>query len=142
MPIGHGRRLAMLQKKILVPVGQSGTDLKGVHYALALAERLQAQVIILQGAGDGQDPDPMALWLGEALPDLINSAREAGLSVTHLVASRPLKDEIVVLAKEEGIDLLIFGTDDVICHGLPLQIKPLVPSQIIQVSEKDHIRYL
>ncbi len=38
----------MLQKKILVPVGSSGKDLKSVHYALALAERLRAQVYILQ----------------------------------------------------------------------------------------------
>ena len=132
----------MLQKKILVLVGHSGKDLKGVHYALSLAERLQAQVFILQKAGEHGDQNPLALWMGEALPDVINSAREAGLSISHLIANRPLKDEIVELALEEGIDLVILGDGDDACHGLPLQIKPLVPSQIIQVSEKDQVRYL
>ena len=121
----------MLQKKILVLVGQSRKDLKGVHYALALAERLQAQVFVLQQAGTSGDRNPAALWLDEALPDLINHAREAGLSVSHLI-----------LACEEGIDLVIIGVDDEACYWLPHQIKPLVPSQIIQVSEKNQVRYM
>jgi len=131
----------MLQKKILVLVGQSGNDLKGVRYALSLAERLQAQVFILQQAASGKH-HPLALWLGEALPDLINSARDAGLSVSHLIANRPLKEEIVFLAREEAIDLVIIGGENGICHGISHQIKPLVPSQIIQVSEKDQVHYL
>ena len=132
----------MVRKKILVLVGLTGKDLKSVRYALALAERLQAKVFILQQTGNAADPNPLALWLGEVLPELINSAREAGLNVSHLIANRPLKDEIVALAREEGIDLVIIGDDDGRCGGLSHQIKPLVPSQIIQVSEKDQVRYL
>ena len=46
------------------------------------------------------------------------------------------------LVKSEGIDLLVFGTDDGAEEQLLRQLKPLVPSQIIQVREKDHISYL
>ena len=126
----------------MVPIGASGKDLKSVHYALALAERLQAHVYILQLAALGDNPDPFTVWLDEALLDLINSARQAGLTVSHHIAHRELKEEIVGLVKDESIDVLVFGKDNGACELLMLQIKDLVPSQIIQVREKDHISYL
>ena len=132
----------MLQKKILVPVGSSGKDLNSVHYALALAERLRAQVYILQHDAVDASPNSIATWLDEALLDLINSARQAGLTVSHHIAHRELKEEIVGLVKDENIDVLVFGADNGACEHLMLQIKDLVPSQIIQVREKDHINYL
>ncbi len=133
----------MMQKKILVPVGSSGKDLNSVHYALALAERLRAQVYILQHDAVDASPNSIATWLDEALLDLINSARQAGLTVSHHIAHRELKEEIVGLVKDESIDVLVFGADNgACCEHLMLQIKDLVPSQIIQVREKDHINYL
>jgi nucleotide-binding universal stress UspA family protein len=132
----------MLQKKILVPVGSSGKDLSSVHYALALAERLRAQVFILRHDVVDASPNSIATWLDEALLDLINSARQAGLTVSHHIAHRELKEEIVGLVKEESIDVLVFGVDNGACEHLMLQIKDLVASQIIQVREKDHISYL
>ena len=132
----------MLQKKILVPVGSSGKDLSSVHYALALAERLRAQVYILRHDAVDASPNSIATWLDEALLDLINSARQAGLTVSHHIAHRELKEEIVGLVKEQSIDVLVFGGDNGACELLMLQIKDLVPSQIIQVREKDHISYL
>jgi nucleotide-binding universal stress UspA family protein len=132
----------MLQKKILVPVGSSGKDLSSVHYALALAERLQAQVYILRHDAVDVSPNSIASWLDEALLDLINSARQAGLTVSHHIAHRELKEEIVGLVRDETIDVLVFGSDKGACEHLMLQIKDLVPSQIIQVREKDHISYL
>ncbi|MEN8691747.1 MAG: universal stress protein [Desulfobacterales bacterium] len=132
----------MMQKKILVPVGSSGKDLNSVHYALALAERLRAQVYILQHDAVDASPNSIATWLDEALLDLINSARQAGLTVSHHIAHRELKEEIVGMVKDESIDVLVFGADNGVCEHLMLQIKDLVPSQIIQVREKDHINYL
>jgi hypothetical protein len=137
-----GRSGMMSQKKILVPLGSGGKDLKGVHYALSLAERVAARVYILQQDAVAGAVDPVAGWLDEALSDLINSARQAGLTVSHLIAHRELREEIVGLTKEEGIDLLVFGSDDGVCDRLMLQVKPLVSSQIIQVKEKNHINYL
>jgi len=132
----------MLQKKILVPVGSSEKDLSSVHYALALAERLRAQVFILRHDAVDASPNSIATWLDEALLDLINSARQAGLTVSHHIAHRELKEEIVGLVKDENIDVLVFGVDNGACEHLMLQIKDLVPSQIIHVREKDRINYL
>jgi nucleotide-binding universal stress UspA family protein len=132
----------MLQKKILVPLGLSGKDLKSVHYALALAERIEAQVYILQ-QDDGVDSEnPMTVYMGEALSDLINSARQAGLNVSHHIAHKELKEEIIGLVRTEGIDLLVFGAEDGVNKRLLLQVKPLVSSQIIQVKGKNHISYI
>jgi predicted TIM-barrel enzyme len=116
--------------------------LNSVHYALALAERLRAQVYILQHDAVDASPNSIATWLDEALLDLINSARQAGLTVSHHIAHRELKEEIVGMVKDESIDVLVFGADNGVCEHLMLQIKDLVPSQIIQVREKDHINYL
>jgi nucleotide-binding universal stress UspA family protein len=132
----------MQRKKILVPLGMTGTDLKSVHYALALAERIEAQVYILQsGDGDAVGADQsMTLYMGEALLDLINSARQAGLKVSHHVTHKTLKEEIVGLVRDEHIDLLVFGEEEEkLNNRLLLQVKPLVSSQIIQVRGKKHI---
>ena len=132
----------MLKKKILVPLAMAGTDLKSVHYALALAERIKAQVYILQSddidSAAGTDQS-LTLYMGEALSDLINSARQAGLTVSHHIAHKALKEEIVGLVNDEHIDLLVFGEEESLNKRLLLQVKPLVSSQIIQVRGKKHL---
>ena len=77
----------MTQMKILVPCGPGGGDLKSVHHALALAERLQAHVLILQWREPPEDREPQSEWLGEALSDVIANARLAGLSLSHLTVT-------------------------------------------------------
>jgi nucleotide-binding universal stress UspA family protein len=133
----------MLKKKILVPLAMAGTDLKSVHYALALAERIKAQVYILQSddidSAGGTDQS-LTLYMGEALSDLINSARQAGLTVSHHIAHKALKEEIVGLVNDEHIDLLVFGEEETLNNRLLLQVKPLVSSQIIQVRGKKHLQ--
>jgi hypothetical protein len=131
----------MSPKKILVPLALSARDLKSVHYAMSLAERLCANVYILQQVADSAS-GTLSVWMGEALLDLINSARQAGLMVSHHITRRLFEEEIVGLVQSEGIDVLVFGDDDGAGERLLLQIKPLIPSQIIQVKEKDHISYL
>jgi len=126
----------MLQKKILVPLRTSEKSLKSVHHAMALAKRLGAQVYILQQAISTEPSDPLGMTLEETLLELINSAREAGLTLSQHVATRDLKEEIVCMAREEGIDLLVFEADDEIGRRLMSQVKPLVACQIIQVKEK------
>jgi hypothetical protein len=132
----------MQQKKILVPIRACGGDLKSVHYALALAERVQAQIYILQESAALCSENPLSTWVGEALCDLINSARLAGLLVSHYIAHKELKEEIIGLVKDEGIDLLVFSKDDDMSDRLLMQIKALVPSQIIRVSEKNCVDYI
>lgn len=132
----------MQQKKILVPLGSAGKDLKSVHYALALAERIEAQVYILQQDDGAASRNPMTVYMGEALTDLINSARQAGINVSHHIAHKELKEEIIGLVRAENIDLLVFGTEDGVNKRLLLQVKPLVSSHIIQVKGKHHISYI
>jgi hypothetical protein len=129
------------EKKILVPLMPSAKGLKGVHYAMSLAERLCAHVYILQQVA-GTASNTLSIWMDEALLDLINSARKAGLVVSHHIIRGQLEEEIVGLVRSEGIDFLVFGDDDGSGEHLVLQIKPLIASQIIQVKGKDHISYL
>ena len=84
----------------------------------------------------------MNLGSDEALMDLINSARQAGLVVSHHISRRLLEEELVGLVRKEGIDVLVFSDDDGDGNRLVSQIKPLIPSQIIQVKGKDRVSYL
>jgi Universal stress protein family len=128
----------MQQKRILVPVGSSLKDLKGVYYALSLAERLATQIFILQQSENEGEGESHSVWLNEALMDLINSARTAGLSIAHHVAAGDVIGEIVSLVKSESINLLVLGVDDREYENFTLQLKPHIACQIVQVKEKDH----
>jgi len=132
----------MMQKKILVPLGSSGTDFKSVHYALALAERMNARVYVLQLAEPDNTDKPNSPWLSEVLRDLINTARQAGLTVSHLMVREAPKNEIIEFVRTQGIDLLVFSADDRQCERLMSEIRAMISSQIIQVKEKDHVDYL
>ena len=129
----------MSQKKILIPLGVSEKGLKSVHHGIALAKRLNARVYILQQISPHHSTDPLEVYLKEALLDLINNARQEGLTLSHHIAGRNMKDEILNMVKEEGINLLVFEADDDIAKHLLFQIKPLIASQIIQVSEKGYV---
>lgn len=129
----------MFQRKILVPLGSSGKDLKSVHHALALAERIEAQVYILQQDDALGCENTMTFYMGEALSDLINSARQAGLRISHHIGHKEFKDEIIDLVRAEGIDLIVFRVAERVDKRLLVQIKPLVSSQIIEVKSKDRI---
>ncbi len=132
----------MVQQKILVPVGLSDTDLNSVYYALALAARIKAQVYILRYDAEGPSANSKAMWIETVLLDLINNARQAGLTVSDHMTRQELKKEVVGLIRDESIDVLVFGAGNGTCKRLMLQIKDTFPGQIIQVKEKDHISYL
>lgn len=132
----------MVRQKILVPVWSSDTDLNCVYYALALASRIRAQVYILRHDAEGLSAGSTATWFEKALLDLINSARQAGLTVSDLITHRELIKEVVDLVRAESMDVLVFGAGNGACKRLIHQIKDTFAGQIIQVKEKDHISYL
>jgi hypothetical protein len=134
-----GRQSTMYQKKILVPIGPTACNLRSVHYALALAARLGAQIYLLQQAATANAENQQTFWFHETLQDLINNARQNEITLSHYMVNTNFKDEIVDLARSEHIDLLVFSADQAVSEELLLQIKPLVPSQIIQVREKNDI---
>ncbi|TFG36841.1 MAG: universal stress protein [Candidatus Aminicenantes bacterium] len=127
----------MTPKKILVPCGPGGGDLKSVHHALALAERLQAHVLILQWWDPPDGRAPQSEWLGEALTDVIANARLAGLSLSHLTVTGSPHDEIVNIVEEESIDLLVLSADQWQLEAALLQRHPRLLGSIIRVKEKE-----
>ena len=129
----------MHRKKILVPIGPHATNLKSVHYALALADRLDAQIYILQQASAVNADTQQSLWFNETLQDLFNDARQNEIALSHYLVNSNFKDEIVDLVKTEHIDVLVFSADAEVSESLLLHVKSQVPSQIIQVRDKDDI---
>jgi nucleotide-binding universal stress UspA family protein len=126
----------MTTKKILVPCGPEG-NLKSVHHALALAERLQAHVVILEWKGSADDRDPASTWFGDALNDVITNARMAGLSLSHLRATGAPQDEIVTIVDDEEIDLLVLGADQSQLEAAVLRDHPRLLGAVIRVKEKE-----
>jgi len=118
----------------MVPLGPEIHDLKSVHYALAAAERLQAAIIILRLADSHTVRAP---WIEEAMTDLVASARLAGLRLTIVEAEGKAEREVVELAEDERIDLLVFGEDQKQLEQQVLQLAPRLGHLIIQVREKD-----
>jgi K+-sensing histidine kinase KdpD len=131
---------AVKQERILVPLGPHNKDLKGVHHALALAERMQASVyvLLLESLADGEDLMP---W-EEAILELINNAREAGLAVSYHIAKGSFEEEVLAFILEEDIHLIVFGGDEAYMAPSLLRIKSRAPVQIIQVKKKDNVNYL
>ena len=130
-------------QKIMVALSAERMDLKGVHYALAAAGRMQAEVFVLkvnrpqesalQAAGD---------WKERAMLDLINSARQSGLTVSYLTATGPFKEEVLRLVQDEGIDLVVLAEEDRQLKSALLQFRSGISSQVIQVKGKNDINYL
>ena len=123
-----------MQKKIMVPLGPEIRDLKSVHYALAAAERLQAAVFILRFA-NGHELRPT--WLEETLTDLVASARLAGLQMTVVEGNGAPEREVINVADQERINLLVFSEDHRRLERRVLALAPRLGHMIIQVKEKD-----
>jgi hypothetical protein len=140
---GGGQRstlqyVAMENEKILVPLGVHARNLGCVHYALSLAVRIKARIYVIRQ----RDPDESELYgsdfLDQALYEMIDNARQNGISLTLNLADGNLVDDIVALVNAEHIGLLIFGADDEISETVMPRVKTLVSSQIIEVKEKEY----
>ena len=128
------------QKRILVPVGPQSKDLKGVYHAFALAERMKAKVLVLQ-IKNQNDENEADTWKEELLLDLVNTATQEGLCVSHHIANGSLEKEISDFLREESIEVVVLGEEDQMARTL-LRIRTKIPVQIIQVKEKDNVNYL
>jgi len=126
------------KSRILIPVGPSGKGLKSVHYAMALAERLEAEIFIVHLSNGSDAGESAARRFGEDFGDIINSARLAGLKISEHLAENDDAEELVEVIREEGIDVVVFSADDTQCAQILNRIKSRISLQIIQVSEKEH----
>jgi K+-sensing histidine kinase KdpD len=128
------------QRRILVPLGPQSKDLKGVYHALALAERMEAKILILQ-IENQKDENGSNIWKERVLLDLVNTASQEGLAVSHHIAYGTMEKEILEFIKNESIELVVLGEEDQMAQSL-IRIRTKVPFQIIQVKEKDNVDYL
>jgi K+-sensing histidine kinase KdpD len=128
------------QKRILVPLGPQGNDLKGIYHALALAERMKAKILILQ-IEDLEEINGSSRLKEKVLLDLVNTASQEGLTVSHHIAYGALGKEVLDFIRKESIELVVLGEDDQMAQAL-VRIRTRVPIQIIQVKEKNNVNYL
>jgi hypothetical protein len=125
------------QRNILVPFNISCNDLNGVYHALALAERMQAKVIVLAiDLNENRADSHIGSWVQEALRDLVQSACQQGLPVSFHIAQDGFEKEISGLIAEENIDLLVFGAGDKRMADAMQGLRPRIGAQLIQVKEK------
>jgi nucleotide-binding universal stress UspA family protein len=134
---GEGRAEVPSKINILVPLNTSSRDLNGVYHALALAERMDARVIILTIDLNGNSADPQIEgWVQDALQDLLQTASRQGLPVSCHIAQDQIEKEIPGLIAEENIALLVFGAGDRRMADALQGLRPKISAQLIQVREK------
>jgi nucleotide-binding universal stress UspA family protein len=124
------------EKKILVLLHPESRQLSALHHALALAQRIKAQVIVLR-IEPVEQKTPLAGWVDEAVLELLNRAREAGMNVSCNTLGDPSRAALVGFVQEQGIDVIVVGENGRRWVKDLLQMKSGMPSQIIRVSEKD-----
>ena len=129
-------------KKILVPFGPGNRDLNAVHYALALAKRIKAQVLVLELSPESGAKDGEFIRVEEAMLDLESGARREGLYVSHHVAHGSFDKEIIGLMEQEGVDILVFNSDGSELDRLLSFSRSRIPGQVIGVKGKNDISYL
>jgi len=109
-------------------------NLKSVHYALALANRIQARIyIIRQKPTDNVEISYFNL-MNQTLYELIDKARQSGVSLSLYEGCNNFVDEIVDLVKSEHITLLVFNAETQEAREIMKKIKLLISAQIIQIQ--------
>lgn len=124
------------EKKILVLLHPESRKLSALHHALALAGRIKAQVIVLR-IEPVERKTALAGWVDEAVLELLNRAREAGMSVSCNTFRDPSRAALAGFVREQAIDVIVVGENGRRWVKDLLQMKLGMPTQIIRVSEKD-----
>ncbi len=131
----------MNRKHVLVPVDEAGKGLKALYHALALAERIQAKVVVALSR-QGDNPGPGGSWGQEVLMEVIQGACEEGLPVSCHIAEGGFEDEIASLVDSEQIDLIVVSADDAPMNALLQRVLPRLSVQVIQVLDKGETQHL
>lgn len=126
------------EKKILVLLDPQSRELSAVHHALALAERIKAQVIILRIEPLGERT-ALTGWVDDVLFELLNRAREAGVAVSCNTCRDCSGKAVLGFVQDQRIDVLVVGEKERHWEKDVLQMKSRMPAQIIRVKEKNEI---
>jgi nucleotide-binding universal stress UspA family protein len=134
-----------LMRRILVPTDFSDSARQALEWAVSLAREFKAELLLLHvvenltvGYASDLFPVPMAEVYEEIsgyargeLAKLAEEVRAKGVSVTERLAQGTPSAEIIRLAKEEGIDLIVVGS-----HGRGLLDHALFGSTTERVVRK------
>lgn len=134
----------MGQENILIPLAPDSRDLKALHQAISLAERINSKIIVFSveresQLGEAQNP------VIDASMDVINRARENDIAISLLVTSSQGEEadgEFLQLLTRERIDLIIISDTETNMEKMIKRLMPLIPCHVVQVREKDHISRL
>ncbi len=132
----------MGQENILIPLAPDSRDLKALHHAISLAERINSKIIVFSLEPENH-PGKVANPVMEACKDVTNRARENGLQISFFITSaqgEEAEKELLQLLAREGIDLIIISDTEESMDQLIREIMPLIPCQVEQVREKNHSR--
>ena len=132
----------MGQENILIPLAPDSRDLKALHHAISLAERINSKIIVFSLEAEdspGKAKNPVM----EACKDVINRVRENGMEISLLITSsqgEEAEKEFLQLLTRERIDLIIISDTERYMEQMIRRIMPLISCQVEQVKEKNHIR--
>lgn len=135
----------MGQENILIPLAPDSRDLKALHQAISLAERINTKIIVFSvepEPAQGEAKSPVI----EACMDVINRGRENDIEISLLVTTSSQGEEadkeFLQLLTRERIDLIIISDTETDMEKMIRRLMPLIPCHVVQVREKDHISRL
>ncbi|OQW32695.1 MAG: hypothetical protein A4E19_04860 [Nitrospira sp. SG-bin1] len=118
-PCSLSESAAVLIRRILVPIDQSTSSLNALEYAMWLADRLKAGLVlmhVLQPCQNPQDTIHVAneetnrtVWLSR-LTELATRARSYGLAAEQEIRDGITQDSILAGALQHHCDLIVMGT--------------------------------
>lgn len=132
----------MGQENILIPLAPDSRDLKALHHAISLAERINSKIIVFSLEPENH-PGKAASPVMEACKDVTNRARENGLQISLFITSaqgEEAEKELLQLLARERIDLIIISDTEESMDQLIREIMPLISCQVEQVREKNNSR--
>jgi hypothetical protein len=132
------------QENILVPLAPDSRDLKALHHAISLAERINSKIIVFS-LEPGDWPKKEKSPVIEACMDVIHRTRENGLKISFFVTLAGIEEvesEFLKLLDRESIDLIIISDTERYVEEMIRKNMPLISCQVVQVRKKNNINYL
>jgi hypothetical protein len=125
---------------ILIPLAPDSRDLKALHHAVSLAERINSKIIVFSlepENGQGKVKSPVL----EACEDVIHRVQESGLKISLLITSSQGEEaeaEFLKLLARECIDLIVISDTEIYMKKMIRKLMPLISCQVVQVKGKNN----
>jgi hypothetical protein len=131
-------------QNILIPLTEESRDLKALHHAISLAERIESNVLVYSFVPE-TEVGKKDLPVIEASVDVIHRACENGLKVSFFIAPDGNVDaeaDFLKLLDRENIDLVVISDTEPRMEQMIRKVMPLISCQIVQVRKKNSINYM